>query len=436
MGFEQYLTSFLAGMAGQPPQAYMSPEELARQRKRQTMVEQGFKDEASFDTYMNAVREQEMRQLQLESVKGQQDIRSTGLANEAKNAELVSLSGLNQGEEATYAGSDLDSLERLTRGQQKAMDVTGTIDSVAGMNRKLERGEDGILRPVSNVAHEQRSRAEVAGETQRSDKLEEVQMEKEKEENDQANADRLYELDVEKQKLAKLKEDRYQEFTDLNMEKMKVELQNLRDNKPGRISDGQAMNIAQTMMVNSGVLDDEENQTDAAAKVATLANQIKHFFANPSQATSVVNVDAIEDSMMRMDEARKLRLEGEAHGRFEDEGLVETVFGKALEKEAGAQGEQDPNDGEGEEQGEPEPSVPPWDDGVPDMRAADPNTDFMALIGADPEQTARREQKELEADMDEYQQHVRDLMTAGVPEEEWPEYLREFVNSLREGGQQ
>ena len=82
----------------------------------------------------------------------------------------------------------------------------------------------------------------------------------------------------------------------------------------------------------------------------------------------------------------------------------------------------------------PEPSIPGADDGVADARAMDPSLSVQELLGLDPEQAARQQQREIDADNEEFEAMVRFHISEGIPRSEWPPELIEWVKGLSTGG--
>ena len=82
----------------------------------------------------------------------------------------------------------------------------------------------------------------------------------------------------------------------------------------------------------------------------------------------------------------------------------------------------------------PDPSVPGADDGIADARAIDPSVSVQELLGLDPEQVARQQQREIDADNEEFETMVRFHIAEGIPRSEWPPELIEWVKGLSAGG--
>ena len=413
--FGDFLAPFLTGLAGRRPGAFRDPnsEEEIRRRQQAEAAKQGFGSVEEMNTYQAALREEELAKMRRGAASEEADLRSTALENESKDAELFARSGLGQGETATrfkFKGQPLGGpgIEKDTLSQ-----LGSDLDTV------------DIL---------QEDRSAIVGRDLAKEREEEIEFERQKAEFDQEDDDRQYQLEVEKQNLAKTREERIQKFTDLNMEVLREQIQNFRDKRSGKIqiTPGQAMNIAQTILVNNGEIEEAASSGGAAGQVARLGRQIMDAFQNPGTARNMIHVDAVQQSIDRaLGDARDRGVVPEG---FEDEKIFETEFGTALQNEAAAQGEEDPVDGPDQGPEAIAPGLPPADDGIGDMRALDPDVSIQELLGLDPEQTARQQMKEIDEDNQRFEIEARFNIQNGIPREEWSPALLSWVEALNSGG--
>jgi len=91
---------------------------------------------------------------------------------------------------------------------------------------------------------------------------------------------------------------------------------------------------------------------------------------------------------------------------------------------------EDPGTKPGQQQQE-QPTELPGVEGQPNPKAMDPNVSLIDLIGANPDTQKKIQDAEMQRDMYRLEQETRHMIFLGIPEAEWPDEHKAFVDMLR-----
>jgi hypothetical protein len=408
-----YTTLFLQGIAGQNPAGTIEEHRYGKLRQTQFALEQERLRQNMEEERHRAILEE--KKLQNEIIKQQEeaDFRAaqryakTGLRDSDVLEAITQFSAAQSPEEAQASkiAGRFPALETLAPGADRSRPgvyittpAQSSMEAYALVQQQLE--EENLAREIEQQRADREAEAARLAQGQANINLRERELGLSRERHLQ---------DV---KTDKVQEGLVEAQTNMLIQKMKDA------GKAGSISPAQAAGIAFGMFGDSV----DPDNSESLYKVTEFAHQIRDAWNNPDKARARLG---LMDSIRRFEERRM-------SGAFDDEKIGQGAPGGlpgAIQQKNEETGEQ------GMQRLAPEPPVPPQMpaiQGRPDARAMDPNVSFIDLIGGNKEIQRAIEEKEMNEDNYRLEWQARHLMSLGVPENEMPPDVQQYIRARRD----